>query len=324
MNINYYKRILAAYLINKKKSNLSFWHTKLKINRRENIDQLANYYLDYTPKTLYPGPFDKKEVPMLNYFGNIGIQYNPDAIAQYAIGYFEKYLKNRDNAYKEIFLKQADWFVNNLRERDNDIGVWEYNFDFEYFKKIKKPWYTSLGQGHGISVLVRAYLLTKKAIYIDTAKKAFLSFKYPIDVNGGVKYIDENGCVWFEEVIMKPSTHILNGFIWALWGIYDYWLATKDVIAKNLFDEGVKTLKKNLYRYDNGFWSTYDLAKTKLRGIASWYYHNLHIVQLKVIYKLTNEKIFLEYSEKWEKYQKNFFFRTLAFVYKAIFKVFYY
>jgi len=324
MNINYYKRILTAYLINKKKGNLSFWHTKLKIGYRNNTSQLGGYYLDYTLKTKYPGPFDEKGVPMLNYFGDIGIQYNPDAIAQYALGYFEKYSENRDNAYKEIFLKQANWFVDNLRERDNGISVWEYNFDFEYFKKLKKPWYTSLGQGHGISVLVRAYLLTKKTIYLDTAKKAFLAFQYLTNVNGGVKYIDEHGCVWFEEAIINPPTHILNGFIWALWGIYDYWLTTKDGIAKNLFDEGVKTLKKNLHKYDKGFWSTYDLAKTELPGIASWYYHNLHIAQLKIMHKLTNEKVFLEYAEKWEKYQKNFFFKILALIYKVVFKVFYY
>ena len=151
-----------------------------------------------------------------------------------------------------------------------------------------------------------------------------MAFKHTIDINGGVKYIDEDGYMWFEEVIMKPATHILNGFIWALWGIHDYWLETKDVIAKDLFNKGVKTLKKNLYRYDNGFWSTYDLTKTKFPGIASWYYHNLHIAQLKIMYKLTNEKIFLEYAEKWEKYQKKFSFKILAFIHKVIFKVFYY
>ena len=324
MNIDYYKRILAAYLTNKKKSNISFWHTELKINRVEDIGQLKNYYLDYTPKTNYQGPFDEKGVPMLNYGGNIGIQYNPDAIAQYGLGHFEKYLRSEDNNHKEIFLRQADWFVENIRERDKGIGVWEYNFDFEYFKRLKKPWYTSLAQGHGISVLVRAYSLTEKSIYLDTAKTAFLAFEHLIDVDGGVKYIDEDGYVWFEEAIIKPCAHILNGFIWALWGLYDYYLATEDVGGKELFNQGIRTLEHNLYKYDNGFWSKYDLAKTILPGIASWYYHRLHIVQLRVLYLLTDKKIFKRYADKWEKNYSKRHYRALALLWKALFKLIYY
>jgi len=324
MNINYYKRILSAYFINRKNSNLSFWHTELKVNSKEDIGQLKNYYLDYTSKTTYPGPFDKNGVPMLNYFGETGVQYNPDAIAQYALAHFEKYLKNGDNDCKEIFLRQADWFVEYLKGRDKGIGVWEYDFDWEYFKTLKKPWYTSLGQGHGISVLVRASLLTGKPIYLDTAKKAFLAFEYPISVNGGVKYLDEFGNLWFEEAVIEPCTHILNGFIWALWGIYDYWLATKEPVARDLFNEGIKTLEKNLYKYDNGFWSTYDLAKTKFPGVASWYYHNLHIAQLKVLYFLTTKEIFKKYADKWEGYKNKRLNRWLALAWKAIFKLLYY
>lgn len=322
MRIDYYKRILSAYLLNKKKSNLDFWHTGVKVN--ENIGRLENYYLDYKVKTGYSGPFDSRGVPMLNYFGKIGIQYNPDAVAQYALGYFEKYLRDNDNRNKEIFLRQADWFVKNIKERDCGIGVWEYNFDFEYLKKIKKPWYTSLGQGHGISVLVRAHALTKEDAYLNMAKKAFLSFKYPTKVNGGVRYVDSDGCVWFEEVIMEPSTHILNGFIWALWGVYDYWLATKETTAIEMFNEGVLTLERNLSKYDNGFWSRYDLAKTNLPNIASLYYHNLHIAQLKVLYILTGKKFFKEYADRWEGYKINRFNRVVAFLWKAAFKLLYY
>lgn len=324
MRIQYYKRIFKAYLFQKQTGNLNFWHTELKVNPAEQIGTLQNYYLDYTAKTDYPGPFDGNAVPMLNYFGDIGIQYNPDSIAQYALGYFEKYLNSGLEKYRQIFLKQADWYVNNIKERNKGIGVWEYDFDFEYFKTIKGPWYTSLAQAHGISVLVRAYNLTQKSIYLDTAKKAFLSFKYTTDINGGVLYIDPHNDVWLEEAIVEPHTHILNGFIWTLWGVYDYWLATKEENAMRLFNQGIKTLEKNIHRYDNGFWSKYDLAPTKLPGITSHYYHRLHIAQLQVLYMLTDKEIFKKYSEKWQKYLENPVYRKLAFAQKALFKLFYY
>ena len=324
MKINYYKRILAAYFFNKKSSNLRFWHTEPKVNISVKIENLCRYYLDYSKKTEYPGPFDASGVPMLNYFGTIGVQYNPDSIAQYALGVYEQSLKNNDPRLKNIFLSQADWYVKNIQPRRQGIGVFVYDFDFEYYKTLKKPWYTSLGQGHGISVLLRAYLLTNDPKYLATAKTAFASFNYSTDVDGGVRFTDTNGDIWLEEAIVKPATHILNGFMWALWGVYDYWLVTKEPAALTLFNQCVETIERNLSRYDTGFWSRYDLAPTKIPCLASRYYHALHIAQLKVMYLLTGKLVFKQYAEKWESYQSSKFKRRLALNLKIIFKLLYY
>ena len=45
-------------------------------------------------------------------------------------------------------------------------------------------------------------------------------------------FTDEHGNLWFEEYIVSPPTHILNGFMWAAWGVYDYFLATGDPTAQ--------------------------------------------------------------------------------------------
>jgi hypothetical protein len=142
--------------------------------------------------------------------------------------------------------------------------------------------------------------------------------------DGGVLVNDTDGSTWIEEYIVDPATHILNGFIWALWGVYDYMLAFNDKEARKLFDQGVDTLKKNLPRYDTGFWSLYELSGTKMRMLASPFYHRLHITQLKVMYKLTEEKIFQDYAFKWAGYSRSFLKRTYALIHKGIFKVLYY
>ena len=68
-------------------------------------------------------------------------------------------------------------------------------------------------------------------------KKYTKSFLLDIK-NGGVTFKDQKGDIWIEEYIMKNNpTHILNGFIWGLWGIYDYWLLTKNEDLKNKFDQ---------------------------------------------------------------------------------------
>ena len=118
--------------------------------------------------------------------------------------------------------------------------MWQHNFDWVYKENLINPWYSGLAQGQGISVLCRAYKTTGNEKYLDSIKKAYRSFL--IDVNhGGVTFKDEKNNIWIEEYIMQGEpTHILNGFIWGLWGIYDYWLLSKDIEVKNLF--GLKNI----------------------------------------------------------------------------------
>ena len=261
---------------------------------------------------------------MLNYGGDIGQQYNPDAIAQYALGCFELYLESGKNNFLNKFMNQAEWFMNNISMLDADVGVWYYRFDFEYYEMLKNPWYTSLGQGHGISVLVRAWKITNDSKYLNVAHKAFVSYERSIDHPGGICFVDPDNNLWFEEYVISKPTHILNGFIWSLWGLYDYWLATNNKNALHLFNKGVKTLQANLYKYDNGIWSKYDLAQTTLPSIAGGYYHKLHIEQLNVMYKLTGEDVFNEVSELWESYRGKMLNKSIALVWKVFFKLFYY
>ena len=130
--------------------------------------------------------------------------------------------------------------------------------------------------------------------------------------------------MWFEEYIVSPPTHILNGFIWATWGVYDYWLATKDARARSLFDSAVSTIVRNLEKYDLGFWSLYEQSGTRLPMVASPFYHQLHIVQLRAMQKLTGNEAFGRYADRWEGYAESRSKRTRALCYKGAFKLCYY
>jgi hypothetical protein len=201
--------------------------------------------------------------------------------------------------------------------------VWNHKFDWEYRTPLKAPWYSALAQGQGISLLVRAHLETSRTAYLDAAQRAFASFLNTVD-RGGVVYVDDNGQTWLEEYVVSPPTHILNGFIWATWGVYDYFLATGDSRAQHLFDQAVRTLSANLQHYDLGFWSLYEHSGTWLKMLASPFYHNLHIVQLEVLYRLTGESTFKKYAAQWDSYRQSRPKRTAALGYKMVFKLCYY
>lgn len=318
----YFERVIYAYFL-KRDSQLCFWHEQPEINLNAFEKENKEYYMTFFDKANYQGPFDKSGIPLLNYYGKIGKQYNPIAIAQYALGHCNLYFNTKRKCHLDVFLKQADWLVENIKGNEFGIPVWLHNFDWEYKEILRNPWYSGLAQGVAISALVRAYKTTKDEKYLDTADKAYLAFENDIN-KGGVVYWDKKGSPWIEEYILNPPTHILNGFIWALWGVYDYLLLLKAKNAGILWENCLETLTRNLEKFDIGYWSLYDLSKTKIKNLASPFYHKLHTVQLEVLYRLSKIEIFKEFSQKWRRYLDCKFNKCRAYWNKAIFKLLYF
>ena len=320
--LNYYRRISTAYLL-PGKSQLAFWHDQPQVNSDASVGQLGEYYMPFLEKAAYAGPHDGDGIPLLNYHGNIGLQYNPVAIAQWGLGNLNLFLRSKDEGHKRKFLAAADWLVKHLEPNSFGVPVWNHLFDWEYRTPLKAPWYSGLAQGQGISLLVRVAQETRRSEYLEAATRAFTSFSKSTH-EGGVVFTDEHGDLWFEEYIVSPPTHILNGFIWAAWGVYDLFLATREKAAQELFNRTVETLRENLDRYDLGFWSLYEQSGTLLPMVASSFYHQLHITQLRLMHRLTGDDMFSQYAERWAAYARSRTKRTRALCYKGAFKLCYY
>ncbi len=323
-HLHYYNRIASAYLTSHN-SHLTFWHDTPQENPRAPMEKLGEYYMGFPQKAAYVGHLDPAGIPMLDYRGRIGLQYNPIAISQWGLGNYNLFRGSdgRSLEYRRKFLAASDWLYSNLQRNGFGIWVWNHNFDWEYRNTLKAPWYSGLSQGQGISLLVRAHAETGNSKYLEAAQRAFISFSTPV-AEGGVTFVDEQRNIWFEEYIVSPPTHILNGFIWASWGVRDYFLATSDLAADSLFRQAVETFRVNLHRYDLGFWSRYEQSGTSLPMIASPFYHQLHIVQLGVMYGLTGERLFAAYAKRWQAYAEHWSNRARAVCYKVVFKLCYY
>lgn len=320
--LQYYRRVFSAYL-GSSTSQLTFWHERPELNPHFRPDHLGEYYMTFLSKADYQGPFDADGIPLLDYRGTLGRQYNPIAIAQFGLGNYNCYARSKDAGRKQKFLMIADWLKGNLVANAHGIPVWMHNFDWEYRDTLKAPWYSGLAQGQGISVLVRAYHETGQQEYLYAATRAAQAFHADVK-DGGVAYRDAKKNLWIEEYVVFPPTHILNGFLWASWGIYDYLLATGDAQMKKLFKAIIETLRNELASFDTGFWSLYEQSGTRLRMIASPFYHALHIVQLEVMHKITGEPFFAHFAQRWRGYQTNWFKRNRALAQKAAFKLLYY
>jgi heparosan-N-sulfate-glucuronate 5-epimerase len=326
---HYYRRIFRAYL-GSGRSQLTFWHEAPEINPRASAGRLGEYYMLFHEKADYAGHYDAAGIPMLDYHGVIGLQYNPIAIAQWGLANDNRFCQTSDDDRWQKTLKAADWLAANLEQNSHGLWVWNHHFDWDYRDTLKAPWYSGLAQGQGVSLLLRAHAHahTDDEKYQRAADKAFVALTRPI-AEGGVLFEDEEKNLWIEEYIVDPPTHILNGFIWALWGVLDFWLARADTSAKEIFDRGAETLIHNLDRFDTGYWSLYEQSergqsRPGLKMLASSFYHQLHIVQLRVMSKLTGDARFAVIAERWESYARRRSNRTRALVEKSVFKLLHY
>ena len=170
--LGYWRRIGQAYLAGGR-SNLTFWHETPTVNPHALFDRLGPYYMTFSDKADYPGPFDAAGVPQLDYRGGIGVQYNPIAIAQYGLAHYNR----GTEASNALCLKQADWLASSLERNGHGLKVWLHHFDFDYRTILRAPWYSALAQGQGVSLLARARLIApspgKAAAYEEAMRAAY-------------------------------------------------------------------------------------------------------------------------------------------------------
>ncbi|CUN52281.1 D-glucuronyl C5-epimerase family protein [Roseburia inulinivorans] len=312
---------------NRKTSSLAFWWLPVKEGKWNcplTRDEISDYYVDFSEKINYKYLFDSNGVPLLDYKGTVGVRYNPCAIAQYGLGLCSMYIKTKERKYIDKIRKQAEWISNNTKIGKNEVGRLEYDFAGEAYNQVlDKGYISAISQGQAISFLVRAMIILGDYKYLDTANKLFASFKYSI-YDGGVVNYDEKSRIYLEEYPTKKISCVLDGFIYAMFGVYDYYLITADTDAENIFFDCCNTVEDRLKEFDLGFWSRADVYVEKPKMPASKFYHNVHVQQLKALYKITSREVYIEYARKWEQYQKNKIYSTLASLYKCWFKVFYY
>ena len=320
--LRYLRRVAAAYL-GSGPSQLTFWHERPETNPNAFAEPLGEYYQSFFTKADYAAHTDADDVPMLDYRGHVGQQYNPIANAKWGRGNWNLWRPTGDADRRRRWTLAADWLVENLSPNPVGVPVWKHHFDWEYRDTLRAGWYSALAQGQGLSLLCRAHRATGDARYRDAADAAFGAMTVPTG-EGGVLIRDGDDGAWLEEAVVNPPTHILNGFLWAMWGVHDYALARDARAAWALLGACTRTLRRNLPAFDCGFWSLYEQSGTRLPMLASPFYHGLHVNQLAITARLLDEPEFERWSERWNCYAKSGWCRRRALAQKVLFKALYY
>lgn len=213
--------------------------------------------------------------------------YYPIYIGASALAHFRHFVDFGDDYSREVFLNLSEW----LKENFVDLGlygVWVCEDDFDAYS-LTGPWSSAMSQGYCLAAMVQAYSLTNDPDYLAVAEKAVKAFSVNIDYMGVATYWD--GDVWYEEYpsVWYPP-HVLNGFIFALAGLYNVYENTGCEEAKILFDIGVDSLISKFEMFDVHFTSYYSMRPQLACSVGSWTgdgYHHIHIWQLMWLYQVT-------------------------------------
>lgn len=277
---------------------------------------LGIYYIDmrqsmihYTDN-IYDGKFDENGVPMINDgFGNL--YYSPVNICQYAFMIQADFFDNKNEKDSQTLAACMRVLENTKTETETTVCWIQNNYNKRY--DIQPPWVGAMDQGQALSFYARYYQITKEEHFLNQCKKIAAYFEVEIQ-DGGFKRIDDNGNLWFEEYPSSNPSFVLNGFIYSIYGLIDFYRITHDSKLKVIIDSCFETIKNNIHKYDAGYWSYYDQLKKEL--VRYYYQKNVHVPQLKTLFLLTNDEIFNKYAVKWDRNVNPFNYLIVKVMYR--------
>ena len=182
--------------------------------------------------------------------------------------------------------------------RINSNIYFSYNFDIHphgtYPDEMLAHWYSGMAQGIGLAALVGLYNITGNEKYLTAAANVFSTFKrIGHYLKPWTVFIDEKGYYWIEEYPINfpedAADKVLNGFVFGIYGLYDYYLLTKGSDEKDILLAAITTIHNYISYYrDIGDVSFYCL-RHKHKDIG---YHFLHQKQLSMLSKITGDPFF--------------------------------
>lgn len=261
------------------------------------IDPAAMPYVNSRTPRRDGLPHDSTGVRMVRIHGRL--RDHPRAQAVYGIENLERYRSTHDAFFLRRAVAQADRLIS---RRVVSRGAWfyPYSFDFELHRGLDRrtaPWFSAMAQGQTTSLFVRLAAATGERRWSVAAAATFRSLL--LLPKGSAPWVSQvvHGELWLEEYparVPSRSDFTLNGHIFAMYGLYDYWAFTGSPVAARLFDGAATTVARRLPAFRRPGWrSRYCLQ----HGADAVHYHNIHVTQLLRLHQFTGSQIFARYAD---------------------------
>lgn len=261
-------------------------------NMNTNLDMARNYI----------EPLDSDSIELFDYRGSTS--YHPVNLIHRVQMFIAAYHKTNDS----LLLRRAQEYTNKLLSlayvKDTALFLpygFRYAVHSDSSNTFETPWYSGMAQGEFLIILARLFEITSDNRYLLAGQQTLNSLAI-IQGSGKepwVSRIDNNGYFWIEEYPHEINPgRTLNGYMAAVYGLYDYYRVTKSPLAKELYDLSLTTIKHYLPFY-------------RVSGNNSWYclghnhratdgYHQLHINMLINLNNMTGDPFFRVMKDVFE------------------------
>ncbi len=208
---------------------------------------------------------------------------------------------------ERIYRRQLDWLVTEGAYRLANGEVIFPHFDDLRVYGLKAPWLSALTQGQAISLLVRAATLTGDRRYAECADAAVRAFQDP-----ALPIVWRDGDrIFFEEYPCDPPSHVLNGCIFAWFGLWDYARFRGDENVRRFCLQAMENIRRMEPSYEIGNWTRYSQTKRRPTSPA---YHEIHASQAEALAAILNDPVWAACARRWRRAAENPFQRSLVFV----------
>jgi len=224
---------------------------------------------------------------------------HPVAYAQYGISALLEYQKTGEQIWLDRALRHAQRLEQMRTERD---GAWyfPYLFDWTYpGATIHAPWWSAMAQGEALSLFVRLYEQTGDENWRSAVDHTWLSLKQPRSAAEPWATMTDQELLVFEEYAGDAAPlKVLNGHLFALFGVYDYWRLTGDAEAVAYLDGAATTTLAVMPKIGVANGISYYCWQDACRK-SVWQnptYHVIHSWQLDTLARLTGDARFSQWA----------------------------
>ena len=289
---------------------MKFLKTRYSVTNNMNMYLLKDYSADGSFTTMWDKPpkyyrkwlskqyFDCDGMPMHAPDGSNKASAVP--IVQFGLCEYGYFINTKEKEHYANAQKVADWLLKHQAAN----GGWLYEYDYYHPRveeTIKSPWICGMAQGEAVGFLARMYKITNNSDYCDAAEKALEPLEKTVEDGGVLRYW--NGMPFYEEypTPTKP-TMTINGFMFCLVGLSDFYCICGSKKAKAMFDRGYDTLINILPYYDSENTSYYDLSHLTNIPRAphpAGKYDPLHVTLCQTLNLIKPHEVLRFYAEKW-------------------------
>jgi hypothetical protein len=267
-------------------------------------------YLPRDPERI----LDYEKIPGTRYIPAYGLRKdsnknkpssNPVKSAGIALQLLAQYAQGNRTYNVLTPLKEIIYF--SLYEAESKNYYFEYDFDFRLHERnemMKAPWVSGMAQGMWLSVLSRVVKLKiSPEIGYEKLRAIFDTFTISKEKKESrISFFDMHDDFWIDEYPFGEGNpdkcFVLNGHIFGIYGLYDYWLITQDHDAKIWLEAAIQTVYNNIHHFRNpGGCSFYCLKHKVITDKADAKYHRTHIGQLYALERITGEEKFLNMAK---------------------------